>query len=68
MTKAHRPLRVWVLAGPHHDDRLIGALAVPGRLPAMDRWPGETLDNFLARLATAAGDGPDFLAIPIFER
>jgi hypothetical protein len=67
MSKAP-PCKVWVLAAPEHDEKIIGLHPVPGRLPAMGRWPGEALDQFLARAAHAATNGPDFWAVPLFAR
>lgn len=59
----NKPLRVWVAATAA--TQVIGLQAVPGRLPRMHRWPGETVDQLLRRAAAAATDGPDFWVLPI---
>jgi len=65
---AREPVRMVVLNTWRQESEVVGFHGVPNRMPPVDRWAGETLDNFLARLATAAGDGLDIWAVPVFAR
>lgn len=58
------PLQMVIVPTERDDADVIGLLPVPDRLPAIHRFPGESLAQMVHRaLASATGRGP-FLAYP----
>lgn len=65
--KPSQTFEMYVLPHAQHEGQVIGLHAVPGRLPVLHRFPGETTYQMTRRALLMATPGPSFSVAPILK-